>query len=123
MGYLKAYYTFPLSISSCPNDKPSVEEITFLSESCQEFILRKINFSSCQIPDYSQNIVISTDGECVSYITGNLSYNACYQKHSKESNFLKNVWHIYMNTDFVRQLHDVIELIDQNGLLVDKKVY
>ena len=124
MGYLKAYYTFPLSISSsCPNDKPKVEEITFLSEACQEFILRKINFSSCQIPDYSQNIVISTDGECVSYITENLNYSACYQRHSKESNFLKNVWHIYMNTDFVRQLHDVIELTDQNGLLVDKKVY
>ena len=124
MGYLKAFYSFPVSISSsCPNAKPKVEEITFLSESCQEFILRKINFSSCTVPDYSQNIAISTDGACVSYITENLNYNACYQKHSQESNFLKKEWHIYMNTNFVRKLHDTIELTDQNGLFVDKKVY
>jgi hypothetical protein len=124
MGYLKAYYTFSLSIpSSCPNDKPKVQQISFLSEACQEFILNDISFSSCKIPNYSQNSAVSTDAACVSYITENLNYNGCYQRHSKESNFLKNEWHIYMNTNFVRQLHDSIELTDQNGLFVDRKIY
>ena len=124
MGYLKAYYTFPLSISSsCSNAKPQIEEITFLKESCQEFILKKINFSSCDVPDYSQNIAVSIDSTCVTYLADNFNYNSCYQKHFRESNFQKNEWHIYMNTNFIRKLHDVIELTDQNGLLVDKKVY
>lgn len=124
MGYLKAYYTFSLpTSSSCPNAKPQVEEITFLKESCQEFILKKINFSSCEVPDYSQNIAVSIDSTCVTYLADNFNYNACYQEHSQESNFQKNEWHIYMNTNFIRKLHDVIELTDQNGLLVDKKVY
>ena len=124
MGYLKAYYTFSLSVpSSCSSAKPQIEEITFLSESCQEFILRKINFSSCMLPDYSQNIAVSVDSTCVTYLADNFSYNACYQEHSKDSNFFRKEWHIYMNTNFIRSLHDVVVLTDKNGLLVDKKVY
>ncbi|MDA1337544.1 MAG: hypothetical protein O3C23_02150 [bacterium] len=124
IGYLKAYYTFPLSVtSSCPNTKPEIDEITGFSEPCQEFILKKINYSSCNVPDYSQNVAVSTDAECVSYISNTFNYNACYQEHSQDVNFLKNEWHVYMNTNFIRSLHDAIELTDQNGLLVDKKVY
>lgn len=124
IGHLKTYYTFPLSVSSsCPSSRPELHEIAGLSEACQEFILKKINFSSCKVPDYSQNVEVSTNAECVSYITNTFNYNSCYQEHFQNSNFLKNEWHVYMNTNFVRSLHDVIELTDQNGLLVDKKVY
>ncbi|MDP4007130.1 MAG: hypothetical protein Q8P55_00845 [bacterium] len=123
LGYLKQYYSFPLSISSSCPDKPSVEEISFLGPFCQDFILKEISFGSCQIPDYSQNLRVASDPTCASYLRDNFTYEACFQKHAQEENFTKNEWHIYAAKDFARPLHDVITLEDQDGLLVDKYIY
>jgi len=122
-GYLKKHYSFTLSVtSSCP-DRPTLQDVSFLAPSCQDFVLKKINLSSCTVPDPSQDLTIARDSECVSYINDHFTYDACSQKHSQDEDFTKNEWHIYTNRSFAHPTHDTIELIDQNGLFVDKKVY
>ena len=122
-GYLRHFYTFPLSVpSSCP-DKPVERELRFFREQCQDFILHDINFSTCTVPGHASNAAVATDSECLSYIENHFTYSACFQIHKDDENFIKNQWHIYMERDFTRAKHDTIQLLDNNGLLVDTFLY
>ncbi|MBI1984510.1 MAG: hypothetical protein HYS60_00145 [Candidatus Wildermuthbacteria bacterium] len=124
-GYLKTFYPNIPGYYSCYQDKPKVEDIKNLTPSCQEYILKEINFGSCQPPNYS-NDPIAANAECVAYINnypGGFNYQGCYQKHSKDSDFLSSDWHIYMDTTFGNSLHDSIILYDSSGLIVDTYTY
>jgi len=118
-GYIKNYHSFyPSFYTYCP--KPKLEDISHLNPYCQEYILR---LSNCEIPNYSNNIKIATDSKCVSFLNNTFNYSSCFKKHSKDENFLKNYWYVYVGTDIVEPLHDTIYLYDPNGLLVDKYIY
>ncbi|TSC97823.1 MAG: hypothetical protein Greene071421_69 [Parcubacteria group bacterium Greene0714_21] len=108
--------------SSCSQDKPQIQQISFLSPLCQEFILNKINYSSCYLPDTG----VPTEPGCSSYLTalaGSFSYEGCYQKRSQDKDFTSNEWHIYVESDFGNLFHDTITLLDQTGLTVDTYIY
>ena len=123
LGWLKQYYSFPLSVpSSCP-DRPRLQDVSFLKPACQDFILKEVNFSRCEVPSYSQNVAIAADSSCITYINDTLNYGACVAKHSGDLNFLKNEWQVFANRSFGHPTHDTIQLLDENGLFVDKKVY
>lgn len=122
-GYLQQYYTFPLSVSSSCPDKPSLQDVSFLKPTCQDFILKDINFSRCEIPAFAQNPEIAADAQCVSYLNTNFTYDACVALHSQDSDFLKNEWQIFADRSFGHPTHDTIRLLDENGLFVDRKVY
>lgn len=119
-GYFTNYRDFPISISkNCP--KPEKEDISFLSPCCKEFILE---LGRCEIPDYSKNLKIAVDSECVSYLVENLNYSGCYREHYKDEDFLENQWHIYLNRNIVVSNDwDTLYLRDENGLFVDKHSY
>lgn len=120
-GYLSREKQFGLSVpSSCPGYDTPLSSISFLSPSCQDFIL---NLRECQDPDPSQDLRISTDPECLAYIEDRYTYGACFEEHADDSGFLKNEWHVYAEKDFLRQGHDVLRLIDASGLLVDEHIY
>ena len=124
MGYLKDTYDFDLSFStSCSFQKPLAREILFLPGQCQDFILKRIGFSSCRVPQYPDSITILEEitGECAAYLQENFTYHACFEKNQNESNFTKNEWHIYMNTDFIDPRYDLLKLYDTNGLLIDQR--
>jgi len=119
MGYLKQYYTFPLSVpSSCP-DKPTERELRYFRVECQDFILHDINFSSCTVPSHANNAAVATDSECLSYIENHFNYRACSILHKNDSDYLKNTWHVYMETDFTRDRHDTLKLLDKDRRIVD----
>ena len=120
LGYFTNYYDFPIPLpKNCP--KPTKEEISHLSPCCQEFILQ---LGRCEIPDYSSNFRISTDSECVAYLTDNFNYAGCYRNYSRDEDFIGDNWHIYMNRNIVVSNDcDTLYLRDQNGLLVDKYSY
>ncbi len=125
-GYLAQYYQNLPESFSCSQDKPSIAEIKNLIPTCQEFILNKINYGACALPEYANVPGVGTNPECVSYITssnGGFNYEGCYNKHANEQNFIYNRWYIYMNTLFGNSLHDSITLYDQNGLVVDTFIY
>ena len=127
MGYLKSSHTFPIAVpSSCSADKPREENLLYFLQACQDFIFKKVNFSSCEFPDYSNDIAIRSDTQCVSYITGlatGFTYNSCFIRHSSDPTFTTNEWHVYMNVNLLTQKFDTIELLDQNGLVVDQEKY
>jgi len=119
-GYLTEYRDFPISFSTnCP--KPTREEISHLNPCCQEFIIK---IRRCKIPDYSNNLKISLDSECVSYLSENFNYTSCFMDHSRDENFLDESWHIYMNSNILASNDcDTLYLRDQNGLIVDTYSY
>jgi hypothetical protein len=127
MGYLKSSYTFPLAVpSSCSTDKPREEDLLYFLQACQDFIFKKIDFSSCAFPDYAKDLTVSADTQCTSYLTGlatGFTYNSCFLRHSDEPNFTTNAWQVFMNTNLLTQKFDTIELVDQNGLVVDQEKY
>jgi len=123
-GYYVLWPKDPLSFStSCSFQKPLERELLFLPEHCQDFILQKINFSSCVVPQYPEDPNILQEGaaECASYLEENFTYHACFQQYQNEPNFTKNEWHLYMNTDFINPRYDLLKLYDAQGLLVDTK--
>ncbi|GAI18369.1 unnamed protein product, partial [marine sediment metagenome] len=66
-GYLTQKYNFVPSISmskKCPSIK--LEDISYLDEYCQDFILRKLR--GCEVPDYSQDLKILFDLKCRAFI-------------------------------------------------------
>lgn len=90
---------------------------------CQEFILNKLPWSACTIPNLSTEITIATDPVCISYINENLNYGACLQKHQGDKDFLQSEWQVFADRTFGHPLHDTIELLDQDGLFVDRIIY
>ncbi|MBI1971463.1 MAG: hypothetical protein HYS52_01270 [Candidatus Wildermuthbacteria bacterium] len=122
-GYLKSSFAASLpGPSSCSIDKPRVEQINHLSPICQEFILTKIDYGSCKLPDKG----IPSNPDCVSYLTSlaeGFSYEGCYQKRNQEQNFLSSEWYVYVESDFGNIFHDTITLYDQTGLVVDTYIY
>ena len=122
MGYLENYNDFPINISaSCP--KPTSEEISHLGYYCQKFIQSS---SRCTIPDYSSQKNIMFDNECASYIQEYFNYAACFNQYEKDSDFLQNSWHIYLNSKNIltdNNTCDTLYLKDSNGLFVDKHSY
>lgn len=125
-GYLKTFYPSIPGFYSCSQDRPNLEDISHLTPGCQDFIWNKINYGSCTVPDYSQDPAVATSRQCIDYIVnlpGGFNYNGCYQKRSQEQNFLRNEWHVYMNTRFGHPLHDLVTLYDSSGLIVDTYIY
>lgn len=120
LGYFTHYRDFPIPLpKNCP--RPEREKISHLDPCCQEFILR---LGRCEIPDYSSNLRIATDSECVAYLNKNFNYGGCYRNYSRDEDFIENNWHIYMNSNIVASDDcDTLYLRDQNGLLVDKYSY
>jgi hypothetical protein len=119
-GYLSRTFDFYPSVwSSCP-PKPKQEELSNLQPYCQDFILRS---SGCKTPDYQNNLKISIDSECVSYINQHFNYNSCFNNYSNDSDFLKNRWYIYTGSNIVEPLHDTVYLYDRNNILLDKFSY
>lgn len=119
-GYFLNYYSFYPSFYTYCSGKPELEEINNLTPYCQEIILR---LSNCQIPDYSDDLKLTFDDECRTYLRENFNYNACFSKNSQDQDFLKNYWYLYTGRDIVEPLHDTVYLFDQSGRLVDKQVY
>lgn len=118
-GYLaKAKDIYPFPSAYCP--APELEQTTGLNPYCQEFLIRQYG---CQAPDYSQDLKISTDSQCVSYILDFYSYDGCFRKSRNDSDFLLDYWYIYLGKNIVEELHDTIYIYDRDNLLIDKYVY
>lgn len=121
IGYLTSSFDFPVSVpKSCP--KPTKQDVSHLEPCCQQFIL---GLKRCEIPDYSENINVRSDKECIKYINENLNNQACFINHSQDKDFLSNVWYIYLDDKNIvaNDCYDTFYLKDKNGLIVDTYSY
>jgi hypothetical protein len=125
-GFLAESYEFTPKLSfnkTCP--KITLDDISYLSGKCQNFILKKMG--SCKIPDYSDNLDILFDQACQSYIDNyvaeNLNYSGCFENYYADDDFLENRLYFFIGRDIVSQYHDTLYLYDKDGLIVDKLQY
>ena len=118
-GYLKnSFKFFPDFYFLCP--KPKLKEISFLSPLCQEFIL---NLRNCEIPNWQNFREIAIDKKCVTYLNQHFNYNGCVKDHYLDDDFLKNTWYLYLGKFSLNQLHDQIQIFDENKNLVTEFFY
>lgn len=124
-GYLKDYYDSVPSYLSYSKICPKIdrEEIWRFGDECQSAIRR---LESCQVPS-SISPYVELDPACHSYydnyISDNLNYDKCIENYSKDENFFKNAWYIFVGYDIVCDCSDTLYLYDRNGLLVHEYSY
>lgn len=126
-GYLKERVDFPVSVSSsCPDDRPKVQDVSHLTPACQDFIL---DFNRCKEPPvYPQTPTFANDLQCRTYhenLEFQLSYEGCVRNHKTEDGFFDKEWHIYVDEEdrLIRASRDRIQLKDPQGALIDEFVY
>ncbi|MBI5079515.1 hypothetical protein HZB06_02490 [Candidatus Wolfebacteria bacterium] len=123
-GYLQNFYDFkPPLQQNCPAIPRS--SYVHLSGECQTYVM---SLGSCQLPKTSfVNILPGNEqgNNCRMYLNA-IGYNACFNKHRYDNDFLSNEWRIWIGgniSDVFDQRHDRIRLFDKNGLLADEYVY
>ena len=120
-GYLDQSDQYDPSLDEhCPDLINS--EYDHLSNACQSFIN---NLSSCEIPDYSDDLVIIIDSECTGFLNETFNYGQCYSDYYQDIDFLEDEWRIFLNMsiDFLDDDNDTIILKDKSGLVVDRYSY
>ena len=119
IGYVAHVANFvPALPSSCPYvDRSQIENFT---GACQNYIA---SIGSCQQPNMSSPQIPQTDYACQSYLENNFTYRSCFQAHDTDANFLSNQVWVWTGSNVVDQYHDVVTLLDRNGLLVDLYSY
>ncbi|MBI2446616.1 MAG: hypothetical protein HYV51_02220 [Parcubacteria group bacterium] len=117
-GWLNNLYNLGYSLNYCPGGF-RLGDLTGLDSACQDLILRA---GSCRTP--SENDLNKASYKCRQWAEKNMTYNACVAGHKNDSDFYKG-WKIYTGNGnkIFDSLHDVIELRDQNGLLIDSYEY
>jgi hypothetical protein len=62
---------------------------------------------------------------CKDYMTNQINYNTCVAVHFGDVDFPGDEYHLYLNKfgSLWRPMHDKIDLIDENGLIVDSVSY
>jgi len=113
----------PSFSNQCPKIQKS--EISHLIGACQNYLL---SLQTCQI-----GIPIPHD---LRYAAGcyeaaqKLNYDDCYNMHKNDPGFFSNEWRIWLGPPGTYQqinifdlYHDKVQLLDENGRLVDEYVY
>jgi len=52
-----------------------------------------------------------------------LNYGGCFSAHIGDANFLSNQWWVWTGNSIADPYHDMIQLYDGSGLLVDEYSY
>jgi len=120
-GYFNQLQTFiPPIYGSCPD--PIKDEVlpATLDNSCIDYINN--NFKNCT--EYITLPSSFTDA-CRQYANDRLNYNACANRHKRDSDFYKPEWRIYLNKKYNlwNNEHDKIILYDQNNNIIDSRSY
>jgi len=121
IGYIANSNKFtPALPENCPSVDQSVISKMGFTGACESYIY---SFGSCQVPDLNKAPIPQNDYACRDYISNNFNYKACFDAHVGDANFLSNQWWIWMGSTPLDRYHDVVNLFDKSGLLVDEYKY
>ena len=117
-GWLSGLYNLGYSLDYCPGGF-KLSDLTGLDSACQDLILRA---DSCQT--LSEEDLNKSSYKCRQWAEKNMNYGACVASHRNDGGFYKE-WKIYTgnNNPIFDSLHDIIELRDQTGVLIDSYEY
>ena len=116
VGYLENEIAFnpPLPLL-CPQiDR---QDIIQLSGECQNYL---ISLGVCETPE--QNHPTWSDYNCAQKLK-DINYRGCYEKYGADDDFLTGEWRIWGGGSFLDSQHDLIRLINKQGLIVDDYIY
>ncbi|PIP86957.1 hypothetical protein COW81_02920 [Candidatus Campbellbacteria bacterium CG22_combo_CG10-13_8_21_14_all_36_13] len=127
-GFLEQYQNFyPTLPRICPRPKDEIPpEYAYatgpnaFNDQCIDFIER---IGVCSIN--TRDIPLNMQPQCVDFITKQINYNACITKHSNDPDFYDDEWRVFLKRDseLWKDRREVIELIDENGFVVDSISY
>ena len=119
VGYIAKVANFQPGLpSNCPYvDQSAIANFT---GACQNYIN---TLGGCQQPDMSSPQVPRTDYACQDYLENNFTYKSCFADHAGDPDFLSNQVWAWTGSNVVNQYHDVVDLFDKSGLLVDQYSY
>ncbi len=114
-GYMAHVAKF---VPALPNTCPSIpqSQLQDFTGQCQQFIQ---SVGQCQMPNMASPQVPQADYACMQYLESNFTYRSCFNQHSADANFLSNQIWAWTGDNIVNQYHSPVDLLDQNGLLVD----
>ncbi|MDR3582002.1 MAG: hypothetical protein P4L67_01880 [Candidatus Pacebacteria bacterium] len=119
VGYIAHVANFqPALPSNCPFTNQS--QISNFTGACQNYIN---TLGGCQQPNMASPLIPRTDYACQDYLENNFTYKSCFQQHGGDADFLSNQVWVWTGSNVVDQYHDVVDLFDRSGLLVDQYMY
>lgn len=116
-GYFTQSSQFiPDLTQQCP--RPDTSRILYLTDEC----IRKVeSVSLCRMP----NVAGEFNADCAAFLSEHYRYSACVDENRADPNFYSHRWLIWMqrNTEFLRNVHDVVQLLDSKGKVVSEWDY
>jgi len=118
IGYIgqQNHFNPPLP-TNCPQLDRS--QIQYFSGACQNYIN---SLGGCALPNLNKAPIPYNDYSCMNYLA-NISYKGCFDAHAHDVNFLSNQVLVWTGSNVVDQYHDIVELLDRQGLVVDVYSY
>jgi len=123
-GYLNGLQAFTPTLSrNCPAPSESLpltpQNIQMYGDKCFDFVQ---TISPCSLVRSAPSDVSPA---CHLFLSNNLSYNGCVQANQHKSEFLDSTWRVYLNSggELWRNTHEIIRLLDEQGLTVDVIYY
>ncbi|MBI2476387.1 MAG: hypothetical protein HYV67_04050 [Candidatus Taylorbacteria bacterium] len=121
-GFFSQHQTFNPSLPSrCP--KPREEDLpvsgTVYNDACRNYIN---SLSSCRVVT-SPPLTLSP--ECQRYVTEEINYTKCVERHKNDADFYDPSWRVYLNRadKLWKTSRELIHLVDQNGKVIDAITY
>ena len=120
MGYLNNTYQFTPRLQCSSVNMYDRSEISAFSGACQNYIM---SLGNCSVPTPDKLNSFSNEPACQSFLQ-RFNYAGCYNLNRSSSDFFTGRWIVWMPGIWsFDQSHDRVLLLDQNGLLVDERVY
>lgn len=119
IGYLTQFRDFGAVVNKqcpAPNNEPEVRKF---GSQCQLYIRR---LPSCFTP---MSTPFDLDRECKEYISQNINYSSCVDRHAGDNDFYQSKWVIYLGRahEIWNNDYETISIFDQSGNLVTEKSY
>ncbi|TSC66896.1 MAG: hypothetical protein CEO19_442 [Parcubacteria group bacterium Gr01-1014_73] len=122
LGYLAKNQNFnPYLYSNCPTvrNEPLPKAPNQLNDKCLDYIER---FPACTTFTTGK---LELSPECNNFLIEKTTYSYCVQTHKNDKDFYQPDWRIYLSRDETlwKSKRETIELLDQNGKLIDSVSY
>ncbi|MFA6273503.1 MAG: hypothetical protein WC673_03400 [Candidatus Paceibacterota bacterium] len=122
LGYLSQNQNFtPYLYSNCPaiQDEPMPQAPNQLNDKCLDYIQY---FPSCTTFTTGK---LELSPECNNFLIEKANYSYCSRAHKNDKDFYSADWRIYLSRDETiwKDKRETIELLDQNGKLIDSISY
>jgi hypothetical protein len=128
-GYFEENRTFTPSLPlQCPLPKdeklPVFSGVYDRNDECLT-IIERIPRCTTKNNEFMRDLPDTVSSACKTYMTEQINYNTCVALHFGDTNFPGTEYRLYLNKfgPLWRPIHDKIDLIDENGLIVDSISY